>query len=117
MRRRQLAGIFAAGAKGEMGTRRLMQRTQIVDLFLAVAEMEEFGAGRFGNHLQGIGPLALEKTRVLHSVSKLDAIRGLTQRRKTVRVRGSTQTKPPSAKQIGELALADLSSTRCRSTA
>ena len=53
VRRRQLAGIFAAGAKGEMGARRLMQRTQIVDLFLAVAEMEEFGAGRFGDQPSG----------------------------------------------------------------
>ena len=49
MRCRQLAGIFAAGAKGEMCSRRLMQRTQIVDLFFSVAEIDELGSGRLGS--------------------------------------------------------------------
>jgi hypothetical protein len=81
MRFRELAGIFAAGTKGEMGSRCLMEGTQVVDLSFPVAAIIEFGADRFRYLLQGIGASALEKTRVLHIVSEVGAIRGLTQRR------------------------------------
>src|SRR4030065_2118006 len=78
---RELAGIVAAGPKGEMGSRCLMEGTQVIDLSFPVAAIAEFGADRFRYHLQGIGTAALEKTRVLHVVSEVGAIRGLTQRR------------------------------------
>jgi hypothetical protein len=82
MRFRELDRIFATGTKGEMGSRCLMQGTQIVDLSFPVGAIIEFGADRFRYRLQGIGASALEKARVLHVVSEVGAIRGSTQRRK-----------------------------------
>jgi hypothetical protein len=111
----QLAGIFAAGAKCEMRLRRLMQRTQIVDLSFAVAEVEEFGAGRFRDHPQRKRPPALEKTRVLHVVSEVDAIRGSTQRCDGRAARGDDGVDEAPREQWVKVALRAIRPPRGRS--
>jgi hypothetical protein len=65
--RRQLAGIFAARAKGEMRLPGPIERTQIVDLSGTVIVMHELRADRVRNHLKAKGTPALEKSGVLQS--------------------------------------------------
>ena len=74
LRCREVAGIFAARAEGQMTIAGKGEWAQIVDLDPAVEGINELGANRFGDEPQGeTGPRA-GKTRVLHVVSDIGKV-------------------------------------------